>query len=169
MKANRACGTANLRGKIRSMWRWRAGARFVRASGGTASVEFVLVLPLFTLFLFSIIAFGSTLYVKNDMLNAARERARRMSVAEAPSSGLEEPCTSTQAQTAGTAEFIACTYLVDWGQSFVVEADNNCPTTQEVVVRIIGDAEQAALADVFGFFTGDLEARVVMRREEACA
>ncbi len=127
------------------------------------------MLPLFTLFLFSLIAFGSTLYVKNDMLNAARERARRMSVAEAPSSGLEEPCSSTQAQTAGTAEFIACDYLVNWAQTFVVEEDNNCPTTQEVVVRITGNSEEAALADVFGFLTGDLEARVVMRREEACA
>ena len=127
------------------------------------------MLPVFILFLFSITAFGSTLYVKNDMLNAAREAARRMSVAEAPSSGLAESCTSTQAQTAGTAEFIACAYLVNWAQSFVVEADNNCPTAQEITVQITGDAEQAALADVFGFLTGDLEARVTMRREEPCA
>ncbi len=150
----------------------RIGAvrRFARCSEGISSVEFVIILPVLMLFLFGIITFASALYVHVNMENAAREAVRRMAVAEAPAAGVPVSCASAQATTPGTAEYYACTYLVDWPVGFQVEADSLCPGAQDVIVTVAVPAEQVALADVFGFFDGmTLTAEVVMRREAACA
>ncbi len=53
----------------------RCGRRFFNRRDGTSSVEFVLVLPVLSLFLFGIIQFGSILYLQSNMANAAREAA----------------------------------------------------------------------------------------------
>ena len=139
--------------------RTEAVRRFARCSKGISSVEFVIILPVLMLFLFSIIAFASALYVHVNMENAAREAVRRMAVAEAPASGNPEPCTSVQSMTTTpvrTAENYACTYLAEWPVSFLVTADlvGSCPGDREVEVTVTVPAEEVALADVFGFFEG---------------
>ncbi len=147
----------------------RVGAvrRLLRCRSGISSVEFAIILPLLMMFLFSIIAFASALYTHVNMENAAREAVRRMAVAEAGYGGMEVTCTAAQSSTVGTAEWTACQYLNDWA-NFLVTADTpGCP---ELRVRVRVDAEEVALGDVFGFFTGrDLTAEVTMRQEEACA
>ena len=151
--------------------RIEAVRRFARCSKGISSVEFAIILPLLMLFLFSIIAFASALYVHVNMENAAREAARRMAVAEAPAAGAPVSCTSAQATTPRTAEYYACTYLAEWPIDFLVMADlvGSCPDDRDVEVTVTVPAEQVALADVFGFFDGrTLTAKVVMRREETC-
>ena len=69
--------------------RWRPLAsivtgtgRFVRCTKGISSVEFVIVLSLFILFIFGIIGFSAISFAHNNMVNAARETARRLAVAD---------------------------------------------------------------------------------------
>src|SRR3546814_2393043 len=76
-----------------------------RARSGAAAVEFAIVLPVFLMILFGIIQFGSVLFLHNNMVNAAREAARRMSVAELDKAG---------------AETYAETYLAGWNLTFTV-------------------------------------------------
>ena len=149
--------------------------RLLRCNKGISSVEFALILPVLMIFLFSIIAFASTLYVQVNMENAAREAVRYMAVGEAPAAGAEVSCSSVQATTTGTAENYACIYLVEWPVSFRVTAriDGVCVVggvdDRDAVVTVEVDADEVALADVFGFFDGrKLTAEVVMRPEAAC-
>ena len=102
--------------------------RFARCDRGVSAVEFALILPLLMLFLFSIIAFASTLYVQVNMENAAREAVRYMAVGEAPAAGAAVSCSSEAATTLNTAENYACTYLVAWPISFLINAriEGNC-------------------------------------------
>ena len=61
-----------------------ASSRLFASRGGAAASEFALVLPVFILCLFGIVSFASTLYMENNMVNAAREAVREMAVTEAP-------------------------------------------------------------------------------------
>ena len=154
----------------------RAGfRRFVLSRRGAAASEFALVLPIFMLCLFGITAFASTLFIENNMVNAARESVRQMAVLEAPynTSGsvqCDDPAAGPPA--AGekpSAEFIACSYLAFWGTDFTVDASTDCPVDDKATVEITLDASQAAIMDVFGFFNGKtLTAEVSMRKEDAC-
>ena len=143
---------------------------FVLSRGGIAAVEFALIFPVLMLCMFGINAFASTLFIENNMLNAARESVRQMAALEAPFSPGAVQCDSTEAQIAGSAEYIACAYLTFWGTDFTVNASTNCPAEDKATVQITLDASQAALMDVFGFFNGKtLSAEVSMRKEVDCA
>src|SRR3546814_19084774 len=85
--------------------------------------------------LFGIIQFGSVLFLHNNMVNAAREAARRMSVDESFDSG--------QAQT------YAQSYLADWNLTFSVTATAPLPvaTGRDVLVQINVPAADAALVN----------------------
>ena len=149
----------------------RAGARrFLASRRAAAASEFALVLPIFMLCVFGITAFASTLFIENNMVNAARESVRQIAVLDVPFAGADVQCDSTQAQTVGTAENVACTYLAFWGTDFTVNASGEaCPGINgdaQSPVAITLDAQQAAIMDVFGFFNGKtLTADVSMRRE----
>ena len=150
--------------------RIRRAISFASSCSGAAASEFALVLPILMLCLFSIIAFGSTLFVENNMVNAAREAVRGMAVTEAPFSPGAVRCDSAEAAVVGSAEYIACTYLTFWGTEFLVDAGDDCPAEDKATVRITVDASQAALMDIFGFFNGkSLSAEVSMRKEDPCA
>ena len=144
--------------------------RFVLSRCGASAAEFALVFPVFMLCLFGITAFASTLFIENNMVNAARESARQMAVLEAPFTVGAVQCDSTEAQIVGSAEYVACTYLTFWGTDFTVNASTDCPAEDKATVQITLDASQAAVMDVFGFFNGrTLSAEVSMRKEEDCA
>ena len=143
--------------------------RFVLSRCGASAAEFALVFPVFMLCLFGITAFASTLFIENNMVNAARESVRQMAVLEAPGDGNDVQCDAQQAQTVGTAEYVACSYLTFWGTDFTVNASTDCPAEDKATVEITLDASQAAVMDVFGFFNGkELTAKVTMRKEDAC-
>ncbi len=155
--------------------------RFLRCREGISSVEFVIILPLLMMFLFSIISFGSVLYIQSNMENAAREAVRRLAVSDATRctavDGATAACTGATvdcdaAITAGTAEDYACTYLANWQVDFevAVQVDPSGTDCSELVVTVtLPNASEAALADVFGFFDGrTLTADVTMREEEVC-
>ena len=146
-----------------------ASSRFVASRRGAAASEFALVLPLFILCLFSIISFASTLFMENNMVNAAREAVREMAVTEASFSPGSVTCGSEQAAIVGSAEYVACTYLTFWGADFTVNASDDCPVEEQATVRITLDASRAALMDIFGFFRDKtLSAEVSMRKEDPC-
>jgi TadE-like protein len=147
----------------------RQAVSFAASRSGAAASEFALVLPVFILCLFSIITFASTLFIENNMVNAAREAVREMAVTEAPFSPGAVRCDSQEAAIVGSAEYVACTYLTFWGTQFLVDAGDDCPAEDRATVRITVDASQAALMDIFGFFNGKtLQAEVTMRKEDPC-
>ena len=163
------------RGLTRGLTRGRSGLRRVwavrrllRCTSGISSVEFAIILPVLMMFLFSIIAFGTTLYAHVNMENAAREAVRRMAVAEVGyDDGVQIGCNDETPPTAGTAEWTACSYLADFADFLVTAEAGVCP---EISVTVTVPAEQVALGDVFGFFNGrDLTAEVFMRQEVACS
>ncbi len=78
---------------------------FVSSESGAPATEFVLVMPVFLLFLFGIMAFGSVLYIQNAMENGAREAARLIAVSEVPHSATPITCATA---AAGSAEDYAC-------------------------------------------------------------
>ena len=127
-------------------------ASFARRSSGTASVEFVIVLPVLTLFLFGIMQFGFVLHVQNNMENAAREAARSMSVGE------------TSIANPGSAEAYALNYMTNPNFPFAVTATE--PTSEQVQVQITLPATHIVFGDMFGLWSGkNLTATVTMRKE----
>ena len=54
--------------------------RFRRGEAGSPAVEFAIIAPVFILMIFGIVQFGFAFYTYNDMMNGAREGARRMAV-----------------------------------------------------------------------------------------
>lgn len=129
-------------------------ARFFKCRKGIASVEFAIVLPIFLLFLFGIIQFGFIMYIQNNMMNAARETARRLSVDDSLS----------EAGAVG----IANAYLANWPMTYSVQAQDSTTTGSDFVrVRITAPmAEAAVVGDIIGIFgTSQLAAEVVMREE----
>ncbi len=153
-----------------------ATGRFLRCSNGISSVEFVLVLPLFLLFTFGIIGFSTISYTHNNMVNAAREATRRLSVADGIAcsgtggvcDGLSRTC-GTSAVLAGTAEELACDFLSNFALTWNVTAteivNNACDSTMQV--EISTSAEDAFMIDFMGFFGPGslLSAEVSMRKE----
>jgi Flp pilus assembly protein TadG len=152
--------------------------RFAGCRGGTSSVEFVLVLGPMVLFLFGIIGFGLITFAHNNMVNAAREATRRLSVAETTvvGDGVTYSCDAaldllaTSMAPIKPAQKIACDNLTGWGLTFNVTATECDPVaSREVTVTITTIASDAFMVDLWGLFTGNLEAEVTMRREAACA
>lgn len=123
-----------------------------RRDSGAAAVEFAIVLPVFLVMLFGIIQFGAVLFLHNNMVNAARETARRMAVAEL---------------TAAQADAFAQNYLAGWNVAFVVFATEPAPGTVngDVFVQITAPASDAALINFPIPWSGNLVAEVTMRRE----
>lgn len=130
---------------------WRQDWK-VRGSSGAAATEFALVLPIFLAMLFGIIQFGSVLFLHNNMVNAARETVRRMSVAELD---------------AATAPTFAQNYLSNWSITFTVTATEPAAgvTNGDVTVQISAPAADAALVNFPLAWPGNLVAQATMRRE----
>ncbi len=153
------------------------GRKFLASRCGASAAEFALVFPVFMLCLFGITAFASTLFIENNMVNAARESVRQMAVdGETPFTASDVvQCDAaaapdpTDPNAKESAEYIACSYLTIWGTDFTVDASWDCPAVDKATVEIRLDASQAAIMDVFGFFNGkQLTAKVSMRKEDAC-
>ncbi|WP_193370767.1 TadE/TadG family type IV pilus assembly protein [Pelagibius marinus] len=130
----------------KTTWRedWRK-----RGRSGSAAVEFAILLPVFLAILFGIIQFGSVMFLHNNMVNAAREAVRRMSVAE---------LNTTEAET------YARNYLAGWNLTFNVNATEP-PTTTDVSMTISVPAADAALINFPITWPGNLVAQASMRPE----
>jgi Flp pilus assembly protein TadG len=132
----------------KTTWRedWRR-----RGRSGSAAVEFAILLPIFLAILFGIIQFGSVLFLHNNMVNAAREAARRMSV--------DESFDATQ------AEAYAQNYLAGWNLTFSFPNTVAQPTAADVSIEITVPAADAALVNFPIAWPGNLVAQASMRPE----
>jgi Flp pilus assembly protein TadG len=138
-------------GMKRGLARWRRDWRR-RGRSGSAAVEFAIMLPVFLAILFGIIQFGSVLFLHNNMVNAAREAARRMSVAE-----LDKPAAEAYVQN----------YLAGWNLPFQVNATVPAPgvINGDVIMQVTVPAADAALINFPIAWPGNLVAQATMRRE----
>ncbi|MEO3429573.1 TadE family protein [Pelagibius sp. CAU 1746] len=142
----------NRRTAWREDWRarWRRDWRR-RADSGSAAVEFAILLPIFLAILFGIIQFGSVMFLHNNMVNAAREAARRMSVDES----------FDEAQ----AEAYAQNYLAGWNLTFSFPNTVAQPGSPDVSIEITVPAADAALINFPITWPGNLVAQASMRPE----
>lgn len=144
-------------------------AAVLRDRSGAAATEFALVLVPMIAILFGIMMLGSLFFIHNDMMNAAREAARRMSVDEtvAFDDGVAVDCDGNL--TAGSVPEVACGTLASWPVNFQVTA-SSAPISgseySEMRVRITADMAVAAIVDLLGATNGKtMRADVVMRSE----
>ncbi len=126
---------------------WLKASQFLRDEHGSATIEFVIWVPLYVVLLVAVTD-ASILYLTHtEMWNAARDTARRMSVG---------------ALTAADAPDRAGEMLLLSGRSYTVAASDAGPVMVEISVNV-GDAS------IFGFFKPvlgrQLTARVVMWKE----
>ena len=130
----------------------RRAAQVIERREGIASVEFAIIGPVFLLILFGMISFGSVLYTHNNMINAAREAARRMAVGD---------LNTTE------AEAYANSYLSNMGVTFTVNAQDPDPgDPDDVSVDISVPAADVALVNFPGIFVGrTLQVTVTMLKE----
>jgi Flp pilus assembly protein TadG len=119
-------------------------------------------MPLFLLIMFAIIQFGFVFFVWNDMNNAAREGARRLSV----------DSTVSEAQ----AEAIVNNWLVRWPATFNVTGckiaaettkPSDCKGADSVSMTVTAPISQVSIINFIptGLAPNDLRALVVMRKE----
>ncbi len=121
--------------------------RFIRDQRGTATIEFVLWVPVYVILLVAVTD-ASILYLSHtEMWNAARDTARRISVG---------------AITTADAPDRAREKLLLSGRTYTVAASDAGPVIVEISVNV-GDAS------IFGFFEPvlgrQLTARVEMMKE----
>ena len=141
-------GTATGRGTDRSgcLWRDRRGA---------TALEFAFIMPVMLLFVGGIIQFGAVFFLESNMVNVARDAARRVATGQYD---------ELQAET------YASDKLAYWGATFNVDVqllpDPVNPTETEIVVEIDVPLAEAAIVDLLGVFnSGTLRARAVMHQE----
>ncbi len=131
----------------------------LRCQGGGPAVEFGIVLPVLLLILMGIYQFGTTLFLHNNMVNAAREAARQLAVGEVTVAGGGPP------YAADTAQYVALDFLASWGQTFSVSAsDPSAPGEVSVTISIPLNEAAAPYMDVIGL-SDLLEAEATVRKE----
>ncbi|HMB74821.1 MAG TPA: hypothetical protein VKN76_00345, partial [Kiloniellaceae bacterium] len=118
---------------------------------------------------FSIMMLGSLFFIHNDMMNAAREAARRMSVDETVtySDGVTVACNGPV--LAGSVPAVACGALASWPVDFQVTASSTPiagSSNSQMHVSVTADMAVAAIVDMLGSTNGKtMRADVVMRSE----
>lgn len=126
---------------------WLTVSRFLRDEGGSATIEFVLWVPVFVVLLVATTD-ATILYLSHtEMWNVSRDIARRIAVGD---------ITTDEAVNEAQKE------LFLYSRTYRVAAESGIDVVVEIQTNV-GDAS------VFGFFKPvlgrELSARVVMRRE----
>lgn len=128
--------------------------RAPRKERGIAVVEMALLLPLLILMLFGTVHFAGLFFLQNNMVNAARDAARRLAVEE---------------MTQGQAETFIEEQLDAWPAEFTITIDMPDPLNpldRDIEVDILVAIADASLIDfIGGLQEGNLNAHVVMRKE----
>jgi Flp pilus assembly protein TadG len=138
-------------------------ARALRREGGSATVEFVIWIPVLLIIL-AITADACKLYLTQaDMYNVARDTARRMSTG--------------QLSTVATAKTYAQGELLYYNSNYTITPAMNataCASTGNTVDDVVTISVPVGKAAVFGiltvygaFSTATLRAKVTMRQEDS--
>jgi len=122
---------------------------------GNATMELVVVLPFLLAVLFGIIEFGSVMYTRHNMIQAAREAARTLAIQDG----------SVAQATAVANDRLSMMPGVNFTVNITAPASED-DADQDVTVEITAPLSEAALADPMKLM-GDsvLRARAVMRKE----
>lgn len=135
--------------QCRKKFQWPMASRFLRDEQGSATIEFVLWVPVFVILLVATTD-ATILYLHHtEMWNVSRDVARRVAVGDL-----------TEADAVGVVENEMFLY------SSAYTVATSLPTELNVMIQI-----QTSISDasVFGFFTPVLDrfltAQVIMRRE----
>ncbi len=127
---------------------------FIRRRG-TALVELAIVLPMLLLVVFGIIEFGSVMYTRHNMVQAAREAARILAIKDG----------TTAEATAVANSRLALVSGVNFTVSITAPTSDSDPN-QDVTVVITAPLSEAALSDPIGIMgNAVISARAVMRKE----
>ena len=122
---------------------------------GAIAVEFALIMPILLLFLLGIVQFGSAFFMQNNMLNTARELARRL---------------ATDQLTVADAERWAIDRLPALSTNYrvnVTAPDPGNPDADFFRVVINAPLADAVIVDPLGMFrTGELQAEVIASVQE---
>jgi Flp pilus assembly protein TadG len=125
------------------------GRRLLGDLRGAIAVEFALILPILLLFLLGIVQFGSAFFMQNNMLNTARELARRL---------------ATEQITVHDAERWAIDRLPALSTNYriaVTAPDPDDPDANFFRVVINAPLADAVIVDPLGMFrSGELQAEV---------
>ena len=133
-----------------SLRRCLGRSRLCRDRAGASAVEFALVSPILILIIAGIIDAGALFYLQSNMVTAARETARRLSVG------------SLTNQSDGEA--FASSLIVNWDATFTINVTE--PNDTDYLVEISVPIDDAALVDPLNIFSrGTLRAQAVMARE----
>ena len=129
-------------------------ARRLRRQSGIALIEMALAVPILILLLSGIVQFGGMFFLRSQMVNLARDAARRVAVGDMPPSQVQP--------------FVASGFGT-WPSVFTVAVkmpNPAIPSDKDVAVTINVPMSEASLMDIFGMFqTGDLTTKVTMRQE----
>lgn len=120
---------------------------------GAAVTEMALVLPMLLLLALGIIEWGSVMFVRNNMLHAAREGCRAFAVRNVDEAG---------------AIAITETNLTSMNFDFDVTASPDSDPGEERWIEITTEWSEVAMGDPLRLFSSrdDLTVRVTMRRED---
>lgn len=128
--------------------------RFAREQGGSAVVEFALVMPIMISLMLGVFEFSWLFYQRHAMLTAAERGARGV---------------ATQTLTAAEAVTATETTLADWDASYSVTITEPDPTNvndRDVVVVISAPTQQLNITGFFnGFLPTDITVETFMRQE----
>lgn len=142
---------------------------------GVAALEFALVVTPLMVVTFGFISVCLAIYTMTAMQNAAQYAAYMVATGQTKSISSGPLSTSnTTATTACSgslastqAEYYACQGLPSWA-SFTVTTTENC-ATPSVSVNLSVNATSAAVADIFGIFSGSsLSSNAVAMKQGAC-
>ena len=140
---------------------------------GAAAVEMAIMAPLLILLFGGIISFGLFFFLKNNMVNAAREGTRALAVGEVTVAG-STSCDPDSPPPAGSAQEVVCSRLSGWSSlnftlavcSPAVPGPNCVGGSNDVAVEISLPLSEAVTMDVLGLFeSGTTTALVIMRQE----
>ena len=98
-----------------------------RSQLGMAMVEMALVMPILVLMFSAIVQFGGMFFLQNQMVNAARDVGRRLSVGDV---------TPVQAETLVQA------HLANWPHTFTVTATQPDGSDMELLPRLFAVQQQ---------------------------
>jgi Flp pilus assembly protein TadG len=142
-------------------------SRLIGCRRGAAALEFALVCAPFMIMLFGFIAMNSVFLNLSAMQGNSLNAAMVMATGQI-TSFQSRSVTCSNSLSATSAEYYACQGLPSWA-TFAVTASENCTSPATVTVLLSVDGASAALADVYGFFSGrTLSMQSILMKQGTC-
>ncbi len=145
MKTNKAVS-----GKERSAWRkllspLRTARRFAREDGGTVSIEWALISPIFVMLLIGVLEFGSGALHKMQMANAVRAGLQYATVRkpiQGDTTAIRDAVIATAPANATGTRSVTVTMFCLCPDGSTVDCDGTCATGERSSFISIGMSEE---------------------------